>query len=49
LHEGEANGAAAISVLTEPTFFDGSLTHLAEVRQAVTVPILRKDFIVDRY
>jgi indole-3-glycerol phosphate synthase len=45
----EANGAAAISVLTEPTFFDGSLDHLAAIRAAVGVPILRKDFIVDRY
>jgi indole-3-glycerol phosphate synthase len=44
-----ANGAAAISVLTEPTFFDGSLDHLASVRAAVRLPILRKDFIVDRY
>jgi indole-3-glycerol phosphate synthase len=42
-------GAAAISVLTEPTFFDGSLEHLAVVRQATQLPILRKDFIVDRY
>jgi len=42
-------GAAAISVLTEPTFFDGSLEHLADVRSAVTVPLLRKDFIVSRY
>ncbi len=45
----EAGGAAAISVLTEPTFFDGSLDHLAAVRQAVTLPLLRKDFIVDEY
>jgi indole-3-glycerol phosphate synthase len=42
-------GAAAISVLTEPTFFDGALEHLQEVRGAVTVPVLRKDFIVDEY
>ncbi len=42
-------GAAAISVLTEPTFFDGSLDHLAAVRAAVSVPILRKDFIVSEY
>jgi indole-3-glycerol phosphate synthase len=42
-------GAAAISVLTEPSFFDGSLDHLSAVRRAVTVPILRKDFIVDEY
>jgi len=44
-----SGGAAAISVLTEPTFFDGSLDHLAAVRAAVTVPLLRKDFIVDEY
>jgi indole-3-glycerol phosphate synthase len=42
-------GAVAISVLTEPTFFDGSLEHLAAVRHATALPILRKDFIVDRY
>jgi len=45
----EAAGAAAISVLTEPTFFDGALAHLAAVRAAVSVPILRKDFIVSEY
>jgi indole-3-glycerol phosphate synthase len=45
----EAGGAAAISVLTEPTFFDGSLEHLAAVRQSVSLPLLRKDFIVDEY
>jgi indole-3-glycerol phosphate synthase len=42
-------GAAAISVLTEPTFFDGSPDHLRDVRAAVTLPILRKDFIVSEY
>jgi indole-3-glycerol phosphate synthase len=42
-------GAAAISVLTEPGFFDGSLEHLAAVRQAVSIPLLRKDFIIDDY
>jgi indole-3-glycerol phosphate synthase len=42
-------GAAAISVLTEPTFFDGALDHLAAVRQAVNVPLLRKDFVVSEY
>ena len=42
-------GAAAISVLTEPTFFDGSPAHLAEVRAAVGLPLLRKDFIVSEY
>jgi indole-3-glycerol phosphate synthase len=45
----EAGGAAAISVLTEPTFFDGALAHLAAVRDAVGLPLLRKDFIVDEY
>jgi len=44
-----AAGAAAISVLTEPTFFDGSVEHLAAVRSAVSVPLLRKDFIVTDY
>jgi indole-3-glycerol phosphate synthase len=44
-----AAGAAAISVLTEPAFFDGALDHLAQVRAAVDLPLLRKDFIVDGY
>jgi indole-3-glycerol phosphate synthase len=44
-----AAGAAAISVLTEPTFFDGSLDHLTAVRAAVDVPLLRKDFVVSEY
>lgn len=42
-------GAAAISVLTEEHHFQGSLDHLAGVRQAVTLPILRKDFVIDPY
>ena len=42
-------GAAAISVLTEPTFFDGSPEHLRAVRAAVDIPVLRKDFIVSDY
>lgn len=41
--------AAALSVLTEPTHFKGSLEHLAAVRQAVDLPLLRKDFVVDEY
>jgi indole-3-glycerol phosphate synthase len=44
-----ANGAAAISVLTEPAFFDGSLEDLRSVRSRVTLPLLRKDFVVDEY
>lgn len=45
----EQAGAAAISVLTEPGFFDGSLDHLAAVRAAVSTPLLRKDFMIDEY
>jgi indole-3-glycerol phosphate synthase len=45
----ERAGAAAISVLTEPTFFDGAIDHLVAVRTAVDVPLLRKDFIVSEY
>jgi indole-3-glycerol phosphate synthase len=45
----EQGGAAAISVLTEPTFFDGALEHLTAVRSSVAVPLLRKDFVVDEY
>lgn len=41
-----ASGAAAISVVTEPDFFQGSLDWLAQVRQVVDLPVLRKDFIV---
>ena len=44
-----AAGATAISVLTEPTFFDGSLDDLRAVRRQVDVPLLRKDFIVSEY
>jgi indole-3-glycerol phosphate synthase len=43
------HGAAAISVLTDTPFFQGSLDDLAAVRAAVSVPLLRKDFILDRY
>jgi indole-3-glycerol phosphate synthase len=42
-------GAAALSVLTEPMFFDGSLDHLIRVRKVVDLPLLRKDFIVEPY
>jgi len=40
-------GAAALSVLTEEEFFQGSLTNLRTARRVVTIPVLRKDFIVD--
>ncbi|MGH9432405.1 MAG: indole-3-glycerol phosphate synthase TrpC [Terriglobia bacterium] len=42
-------GAAAVSILTEPDFFLGSLDDLQAVRQTVALPCLRKDFIVDSY
>jgi indole-3-glycerol phosphate synthase len=44
-----AAGAAALSILTEPMFFDGSLAHLESVRSEVSLPLLRKDFIVDTW
>jgi len=47
--EYEANGAAAISVLTDRHFFQGCLDHLRAVRQNVGLPILRKDFVLDPY
>lgn len=45
----EAGGAAAISVLTDADFFQGSLSYLSEVKETVNIPVLRKDFIVDAY
>jgi indole-3-glycerol phosphate synthase / phosphoribosylanthranilate isomerase len=45
----EMYGAAAISVLTEPHFFLGSPDHLMAIKQVVSVPVLRKDFIIDEY
>lgn len=45
----ERHGAAAISVLTEPHFFLGSPEHLAAIKRAVSLPVLRKDFIIDAY
>ena len=42
----EAAGCAALSVLTEPEFFGGSLATLAEVRERVALPLLRKDFLI---
>lgn len=45
----EANGACGISVLTEPKHFLGSAAHLEAVRAAVSLPVLRKDFMCDPY
>jgi len=44
----ERSGANAISVLTDSKFFQGSLEHLRNVRNAISLPLLRKDFIWDR-
>src|SRR5262245_42941311 len=45
----QEHGAAAISVLTDAEYFQGSLAYLTVVRDAVTCPVLRKDFVLDRY
>jgi indole-3-glycerol phosphate synthase len=43
------HGAAAVSVLTDAPFFQGSLAYLTAIRQVVDLPVLRKDFIIDPY
>ncbi len=45
----QASGASAISVLTDERFFDGKLEYLRTVKERVTIPVLRKDFIIDEY
>ncbi len=45
----QASGASAISVLTDERFFDGKLEYLRLVKSRVTIPVLRKDFIISEY
>lgn len=45
----ESNGAACLSVLTDEHFFQGHLDYLKAVRKAVSIPVMRKEFILDRY
>jgi len=45
----EKGGADALSILTEPHWFKGNIEYLGMVRRYVSIPILRKDFIIDRY
>lgn len=47
--EYEEAGASAISVLTEPKWFMGSISYLEEIAKEVAVPCLRKDFVIDEY
>jgi indole-3-glycerol phosphate synthase len=44
-----AGGADALSVLTDQTYFDGRLEYIAQVKAAVALPVLRKDFTIDEY
>jgi len=45
----KAEGAKAISVLTDKKFFSGNILHINEVKRTVDIPVLRKDFIIDEY
>jgi indole-3-glycerol phosphate synthase len=45
----QAHGASCLSVLTDAPYFQGQLAHLARIRQSATIPLLRKDFLIDEY
>ncbi|KJJ84986.1 indole-3-glycerol phosphate synthase [Candidatus Omnitrophus magneticus] len=45
----QSAGASAISVLTDERFFDGKLEYMKNIKDRVTIPVLRKDFIIDEY
>ena len=45
----EAGGASAISILTDEKFFQGKIDYLTAIKSVVTIPLLRKDFIIDEY
>lgn len=45
----ELHGASCVSVLTDTEFFQGSLEYLRQIREAISLPLLRKDFVLDEY
>ena len=45
----QQHGASCLSVLTDAPYFQGRLEHLTQVRREVTIPVLRKDFLIDEY
>jgi len=45
----ETNGASAVSVLTDERFFEGKLEYVRQVKERISLPVLRKDFIIDEY
>jgi indole-3-glycerol phosphate synthase len=45
----QANGASAISIITDERFFEGKLEYIPKVRENISIPILRKDFFIDEY
>ena len=45
----QEHGASCLSVLTDTPYFQGHLAHLTQVQAAVTIPVLRKDFLIDDY